>query len=138
MGAREPIFEKRVRAPAPSTTVKNTWLKQCKKRQIQAPGTTFSTFSDAVRLGGGHRNCCRFAALTGEHQGAHIPRLPCQISNFGSKEKFGAKAKLGIAFKEKLRGRGGSSCLFDCLQKFFLWAMQRRWCLAPGPRREIS
>ena len=50
---------------------KCTWL-QYKKRQIQAPGTTFSTFSDEVRLEGGHGNCSRFATLTGVHQGAHI------------------------------------------------------------------
>ena len=39
---------------------------------IQAPGTTFSTFSDEVRLEGGHGNCCRFATLTGVHQMPHI------------------------------------------------------------------
>ena len=35
------------------------------------PGITFSNFSDEVRLEGGHENCCRFATLTGVHQGAH-------------------------------------------------------------------
>ena len=50
---------------------KYTWL-QYKKRQIQAPGTPFSIFGDDVGMEGGHGNCCRFATLTGVHQGAHI------------------------------------------------------------------
>ena len=50
---------------------KYTWL-QYKKRQIQTPGTTFSNFGNEVGMEGGHGNCCRFVALTGVHQGAHI------------------------------------------------------------------
>ena len=49
---------------------KYTWL-QYKKWQIQVPGTAFSNFSDEVGMEG-HGNCCRFATLTGVHQGAHI------------------------------------------------------------------
>ena len=45
---------------------------QYKKPPIQAPGTTFSTFSDEVPLEGGHGNCCRCVTLTGVHRGAHI------------------------------------------------------------------
>ena len=66
------MFEKRVRAPLlflPSKTY--TWL-QYEKPQIQAPGTTFSSFGDEVWMVGGHGNCCRFATLTGVHQGTHI------------------------------------------------------------------
>ena len=48
------------------------FLATVKKGQIQAPGTTFSTLSDEVRLERGHGNCCRFATLTELHQGAHI------------------------------------------------------------------
>ena len=56
----------------PSTAVKNfTWL-QYKKRQIKAPRTTLSDFVDEAGMEGGHGNCCRFATLTGVHQGAHI------------------------------------------------------------------
>ena len=56
---------------------KYTWL-QYEKRQIQAPGTTSSTFGDEVGMEGGHGNCCRFATLTGVHQQAHT-YLPCEI-----------------------------------------------------------
>ena len=49
---------------------KYTWL-QYKKPLIQAPGITFSNFSDEVGMEG-HGNCCRFATITGVHQGAHI------------------------------------------------------------------
>ena len=117
--SREQIFLKRV--PGTSTYVvsskKYAWL-QYKKRQIQAPGTTFSTFSDEVRLEGGHGNCCRFAT----HGSApRSPCLPCQI-----KKKIGARAELRNVLQEKLRGRGGSSCRFDRLQKNYLWATQHR------------
>ena len=98
-GEREPIFAKRV--PGTSTYVmssKKYTRLQYKKRQIQAPGTTFSTFSDGVRLEGGHGNCCRFATLTAVHQGAHI----CLA--YGSKEKFGARAELRNVLHEELRG----------------------------------
>ena len=57
--------------PSHSTAKTNTWL-QYKKPKIQAPGTTFLTFSDKVRYEGGHETCCRFGTLTGLHQGAHI------------------------------------------------------------------
>ena len=50
---------------------KYTWL-QYKTPQVQASGTNTSIFSDEVHVEGGHRNCCRFATLTGVHQGAHI------------------------------------------------------------------
>ena len=50
---------------------KYTWL-QHEELHIQAPGTTFSNFGDEVWMEGGHGNCCRFATLTGVHQGAHI------------------------------------------------------------------
>ena len=60
------------------TLCKNySWL-QYKKRQIQAPGTTFSTCSDEVSMEGGHGNCCQFATLTGVHQ-TRTPYLPCEI-----------------------------------------------------------
>ena len=51
---------------------KCTWLQYEKPQKIQAPGTTFSNFGDEVWMEGGHGNCCRFATLTGVHQGAHI------------------------------------------------------------------
>ena len=35
------------------------------------------------------------------------------LPNYGSKEKFGARAELRHALQEKLRGGGGSSCRFD-------------------------
>ena len=70
-GASEPIFEKRVPGAYAVSSKTQTW-QQYKKRQIQVPGTTFSTSNDGVCLGGGHGNCCRFATLTGVHQSAHI------------------------------------------------------------------
>ena len=53
------------------------------------------------------------------------------MPNYGSKEKFGARADLRNVLQEKLRGRGGSSCRFDRLQKTNLsnnlWTVQHRW-----------
>jgi len=106
----------RVRTSWAVKSIPCTWL-QHEKRQIQAPGTIFSTFSDDVRLEG-HGNCCRFAT----HGSApRSPCLPCQI-----KKKIGARAELRNVLQEKLRGRGGSSCRFDRLQKNYLWATQHR------------
>ena len=48
----------------------------------------------------GHGNCCRFATLSGVHQGAHI----C-LAKFYSKDKVGARAELRDILQEKLRGR---------------------------------
>lgn len=42
--------------------------RQNKKPQVQQPGTTFSNFSDELRLQRGHRNCYHLGALTGVHQ----------------------------------------------------------------------
>ena len=64
---------------------------------------------------GDHGNFCRFATLTPERTKEQISALP----NFGSKEKSGARAELRDIVKEKLGGRGGSSCRFDCLNSFF-------------------
>ena len=62
----------RVRASALSTAAKKYSCLQYKKSQSQAPGTTFSSFSDEVHLEGGHVNYCRFAKLAGLHQGARV------------------------------------------------------------------
>ena len=35
------------------------------------------------------------------------------MPNYGSKEKFGARAELRNILQENLIGRGGSSCRFD-------------------------
>ena len=116
-GARELIFEKTSTCACSfyrSSSKKYTWL-QYKKRQIQVPGTTFSNFSDEVEMEGGHANCGRFATLTGVHQGAHI----C-VANYGLMEKFGAGAELRNTIQKKMRGRGGSSCRFDCSHLFFV------------------
>ena len=93
---------------------KYAWL-QYKIPQIQAPGTTFSNCGDEVGMEGDHGNFCRFATLTPECTKEQISALP----NFGSKEKSGARAELRDIPTEKLGGRGGSSCRFDCLQKFY-------------------
>ena len=69
--------------------------------------------SNEVRLEGGHENCCRFATLT-EYTKEPIHALP----NYGSQEKFGTE--LRNVLQEILRGRGGSSCRFDCLLFFFV------------------
>ena len=42
------------------------------------------------------------------------------LPNNGSMEKFGARAELRSVLQEKLRGRDGSSCRFDCLDYYFL------------------
>ena len=88
-----------VRAPSRSTAVKKCLTTEYKKRRIQAPGTTFSTFSDEVRLEGGHGSFCQVPKKT-------ISALP----NYGSKRKFGARAESRYILQEELRGRGGSSC----------------------------
>ena len=36
----------------------------------------------------------------------------CALPNYGSREKFGARAELRNVLQEKLRSRGGSSCRF--------------------------
>ena len=109
-----------------STTGTTSTSQSFLQRQIQVPGTTFSTFSDKVRLEGGHENCCRFATLTGVHQGAHIrsPYVPCQIMDPWQSSEL--EQNDGISYKEKLRGRGGYSCRFECVCFIFLWAMQHR------------
>ena len=66
------IFEKTGTSSCSFYSSKKYTFLQYKKRQTHAPGTTFSTFSDEVRLEGGHGNCYRFAILTGVHQEAHI------------------------------------------------------------------
>ena len=43
--------------------------------------------------------------------------LTSALPNNGLMEKFGAEAELRNMLQEKLRGKGGSSCRFDCLQK---------------------
>ena len=35
------------------------------------------------------------------------------LLNHGSKEKFGARSELRNVLREKMRGKGGSSCRFD-------------------------
>lgn len=77
------------------------------KPQIQAPGTTFSIFSDEVRLEGGHGNCCSFGTLKGVH-----PKVFCQM--FDKVGKFGAnhRAELPNILPEKIRGRGCSGRRF--------------------------
>ena len=126
-GARELIFETSTSACSfySNSSKKYTWL-QYKKRRIQAPGTTFSVFGNEVGMKGGHENCCRFATLTGVHQGAHIrsPYVPCQIMDPWQSSEL--EQNDGISYKEKLRGRGGYSCRFECVYFIFLWAMQHR------------
>ena len=99
--------EYQVRTPCVSSKT-YTWL-QCKKRQIQAPGTT-------VLL-----SATRSASKEGTETADDLPHSrECTkesisaTSNYGSKEKFGARAER----QEKLRGRGGSSCRLKCLQSF--------------------
>ena len=77
--------------------------------RIQAPVTTFSTFSEGVRLEGGPGNCCRLATLTGVHQGAHIsPNFDSKLSSEPRRAEI-----LRNILQEKLSGRGGSCCRFD-------------------------
>ena len=52
-----------------SSSIKYTWI-QYRKRQIKAPGTTFSSFGEEVAMEGDHGSCCRFATLTEVDQGA--------------------------------------------------------------------
>ena len=99
---------------------KNTW-SQYEKLKIQEPGTTFSNFSDEIRLEGGPEKCCRFGKLTGVHQGAHI----CP----GSMERFGGRARRGD--KRKALGKKRRQTCFQwlrCLDVFLcvLRALQHR------------
>ena len=110
-GAREPVFKTSTRYVLYVVSSKKyTWL-QYEKRQIQAPGTTFSTFSDGVRLEGGHGKCCRFATLKGVYQGAHICLAKLWFK--GKVRSYDSRAELRNVLQEKWRCRGGSSCRFD-------------------------
>ena len=91
--------------------VKNILDYSTNKQQIRASGTTFSTFSDDVRLDGGHGNCCRFATITGVHQGAHI--CLAKLCFKGKVRSYDSRAELRNVLQEKWRCRGGSSCRFD-------------------------
>ena len=114
-GAREQIFEKQVRRPALSTTVKkilgystrNGKFKRLEPHfQLSATGSASKEGTETAVALPHSRECTK----------EPISALP----NYGSKEKFGAKAELRSILQEKLRGRCGSSCQFDCLQKFFV------------------
>ena len=80
----------RVRACSFYSSKKHAWL-QYKKPQIQAPGT-FSSFSDKVRLEGGHGNCCRFAPLTG------VPILA--LPTIGQRKKTELEQKYGTFYRK--------------------------------------
>ena len=60
------------------------------KPKIQAPGTTFSNFSDEVGPEGGRGKCCRFGTLTGVYQGAHIYRAKFSRDLYGYPSVHGA------------------------------------------------
>ena len=61
-----------MQAAARSTAVKNILGYSTGNGKLKHLEPHFSTFSDEVRLQGGQGNRCRFATLTGVHQGAHI------------------------------------------------------------------
>ena len=95
---------------------KYAWL-QYKKPQIEAPGTTFSIFSDEVRLEEGDGNCCRFCHTHGSEP--RSPYLPCQIMDQWKKSKL--EQNHGISYRKKMGGSGASSCRFDQRFVFFKW-----------------
>ena len=103
---------------------KYAWLQY--KPQIQAPGTTFSIFSDEVRLDGGRGNCCRLATFTGVHQGTHI----WLAKLYGPKGKFGARAESQHVRQEKMRGTVEVVPVVDLIadsgKKKNMWAVQHR------------
>ena len=70
-GAQESQFFKNVYELLLFLPVKSIVSYSTRNFKIQAPGTTFSNFGHEVWMEG-HGNCCRFASLTGVHQGAHI------------------------------------------------------------------
>ena len=82
---------------------------------------------------GGHGNCCRFATLTGVHQGAHICLAKLW---FIGKVRTYVEQNFRNILQEKMRGRGGFSCRFDCLQKKKMWAMQHRCVSAIAFRKK--
>ena len=124
---RQPIFEKRLRAPARSTVVKNI--------------LGYSTRNDKFKHLEPHfkLSATRSASKEGTENAVALPHSrECTeepisaLPNDGSKEKFGGRAELWSVLQGKLRGRGGSSCRFDRkIGKKMFWggAMQHRCVL---------
>ena len=71
-----------------------------------------STFSDETSLEGGTTR--KLLSLRHTHGSApRSPYLPCQITSYGSKGKFGATAELRNILQEKMRDKGSSSSRCD-------------------------
>ena len=82
-----------------SITETNTW-PQHKIPKIQAPGDTFSTFSDKVRPEGEHEKCCRFLVHWRE---CTKELILSGLPNLGSMETFGARHKNETSTGKKRR-----------------------------------
>ena len=122
-GARELISEKRVRAPVPSTIVKNVHAYSTRNGKLQRLEPHFQ-FS-ATRSGWKVTETAVALRHSRECAKEPISALP----NNTSMEKSGARAKLRNILQEKSRGRGGSSSRFYRIFGifFFFVAMQHRW-----------
>ena len=112
---------------------KSTWLRY-KKPNIQAPGTTFSKFSDEVRPEGEHEKCRRFGTLT-ERECAK--ELISGLPNFGSMEVFGAKAE-----KRNVLGKNGGRRASIGFEAFYhrgtLFFLRLLTLGAPYPTRKLT
>ena len=107
-----------VRAPAPSTAVKNRLGYRTRNGKFKRLETHFqlsATGSDSKEV--------MQSAVALPHSRECTKEATPVLPNNGSKVKFGATAELRNIVQEKKRGKGASGCRFDCLQNFVLWAM---------------
>ena len=118
------FFNWYVRAPAPSTVVKNILdysTRNGKFKRLE-PHFQLSATRSASKEG-------TETAVASPHSRECTKEPISALPNFGSKGKFGARAELRNFLQEKLRGRGGSSCRLERKlgkKTVFLWAIQDR------------
>ena len=117
----------KIRAPVPSTAVKyilgystrNGKFKRLEPYfQISATGSASKEVTET--------------AVALPHSRERTKEPISALPKYGFMEKFGARAERRNILQEKLRGRGGSSCRFECFLKK-MWALQPR-CFQKGEK----
>ena len=93
-----------------TATVSYLAIMQNTYRQFQAPGTFFSNFGDEVGIERSDGNFCRFATLSGVHQGAHI----CLATKWINEELRSQSRIITEYLEREIERGGGSSCRIHC------------------------